>query len=47
VIDKLVGWRDHLAGTTSTPFEPGEYRQIMVKVIDDRGKELLVVKAVG
>ena len=36
---------DHLAGTTSTPFEPGEHRQIAVKVIDDRGNELLVVKS--
>ena len=36
---------DHLAGTTSTPFEPGEHKQIAVKVIDDRGNELLVVKA--
>ena len=35
---------DHLAGTTSTPFEPGEHREIAVKVIDDRGNELLVVK---
>ena len=35
---------DHLAGTTSTPFEPGEHRQVAVKVIDDRGNELLVVK---
>jgi hypothetical protein len=38
---------DHLAGTTSTPFEPGEHRQVAVKVIDDRGNELLVVKALG
>ena len=36
---------DHLAGTMSTPFEPGEHRQIAVKVIDDRGNELLVVRA--
>jgi len=36
---------DDLAGTTSTPFEPGEHRQIAVKVIDDRGNELLVVKS--
>jgi len=36
---------DHLAGTTSTPFEPGEHKQIAVKVIDDRGNELLVVKS--
>jgi len=36
---------DHLAGTTSTPFEPGEHGQIAVKVIDDRGNELLVVKS--
>jgi len=35
---------DHLAGTTSTPFEAGEHGQIAVKVIDDRGNELLVVK---
>jgi adenine-specific DNA-methyltransferase len=35
---------DHLAGTTSAPFEAGEQRQIAVKVIDDRGNELLVVK---
>jgi adenine-specific DNA-methyltransferase len=37
---------EHLAGTLSAPFEPGEYKQIAVKVIDDRGNELLVVKAV-
>ncbi len=35
---------DHLAGTRSTPFEPGEHRQVAVKVIDDRGNELLVVR---
>ena len=35
---------DHLAGTTSAPFEPGEHRQIAVKVIDDRGNELMVVE---
>jgi adenine-specific DNA-methyltransferase len=35
---------DHLSGTTSAPFEAGEHRQIAVKVIDDRGNELLVVK---
>jgi adenine-specific DNA-methyltransferase len=35
---------DHLAGTVSAPFEGGEHRQIAVKVIDDRGNELLVVK---
>ena len=35
---------DHLAGTRSAPFEAGEQRQIAVKVIDDRGNELLVVK---
>ena len=38
---------DHLAGTTSTPFEAGEHKQIAVKVIDDRGNELLVVKSLG
>jgi adenine-specific DNA-methyltransferase len=35
---------DHLAGDTSAPFPPGEHGQIAVKVIDDRGNELLVVK---
>jgi adenine-specific DNA-methyltransferase len=35
---------DHLAGTTSAPFEAGEHEQIAVKVIDDRGNELMVVK---
>jgi len=35
---------NHLAGTISTPFESGEQGQIAVKVIDDRGNELLVVK---
>ncbi|MBI3490405.1 MAG: site-specific DNA-methyltransferase [Acidobacteria bacterium] len=35
---------DHLAGTRSAAFEAGEHKQIAVKVIDDRGNELLVVK---
>jgi adenine-specific DNA-methyltransferase len=35
---------DHLAGTLSAPFEAGENTQIAVKVIDDRGNELQVVK---
>jgi len=35
---------DHLAGTVSAPFEPGEHGQIAVKVIDDRWNELLVAK---
>jgi len=34
---------DHLAGTKSAPFEAGEHTQVAVKVIDDRGNELLVV----
>jgi adenine-specific DNA-methyltransferase len=38
---------DHLAGTTSAPFEAGERRQIAVKVIDDRGNELLVIKTLS
>jgi len=36
---------DHLAGTLSAPFQAGESRQVAVKVIDDRGNELLVVKS--
>jgi adenine-specific DNA-methyltransferase len=35
---------DHLAGTISAPFAAGEHGQIAVKVIDQRGNELLVVK---
>jgi len=34
----------HLAGTISTPFTPGDHGEIAVKVIDDRGNELLVTK---
>lgn len=34
----------HLAGTTSAPFERGDNLKIAVKVIDDRGNELMVVK---
>jgi len=35
---------DHLAGAISASFGEGEHGQIAVKVIDDRGNELLVVK---
>jgi adenine-specific DNA-methyltransferase len=35
---------DHLAGTTSAPFPAGKHERIAVKVIDERGNELLVVK---
>jgi adenine-specific DNA-methyltransferase len=38
---------EHLAGTMSAPFEAGEHGQVAVKVIDDRGNELLVVKKLG
>lgn len=38
---------DHLAGTVSAPFEAGEHGRIAVKVIDDRGNELISVKAVS
>jgi len=38
---------DHLSGTKSAPFEAGENRQIAVKVIDDRGNELMVVEKLG
>jgi adenine-specific DNA-methyltransferase len=36
---------DHLAGSVSAPFAAGEHGQIAVKVIDQRGNELLVVKS--
>lgn len=35
---------DHLAGTMSEHFEAGQHAQIAVKVIDDRGNELMVVE---
>ncbi len=35
---------EHLAGTVSAPFEAGETRQVAVKVIDERGNELLAVQ---
>jgi adenine-specific DNA-methyltransferase len=38
---------DHLAGAKSAPFEEGEHRQVAVKVIDDRGNELMVVEKLG
>ncbi len=36
---------DHLSGTTSAPFTEGGTREIAVKVLDDRGNELLVVRS--
>ncbi len=35
---------DHLAGAISEPFPAGEDKKIAVKVIDDRGNELMIVK---
>ncbi|MCF6356149.1 MAG: hypothetical protein L3J26_13835 [Candidatus Polarisedimenticolaceae bacterium] len=35
---------DHLAGTTSEPVILGQHRCIAVKVIDERGNELMVVR---
>ena len=35
---------EHLAGTTSEPFAAGEQQQIVMKVIDDPGNELLVLE---
>ncbi|MBZ0168324.1 DNA methylase [Candidatus Methylomirabilis lanthanidiphila] len=35
---------EHLAGTVSEPFAAGEHKKIAVKVIDDRGNELMVVR---
>jgi hypothetical protein len=39
--------RDHLAGTISEPFPAGGHKRIAVKVIDERGNELMVVKTIG
>jgi len=38
---------EHLAGTLSEPFILGDKRRIAVKVIDDRGNELMVVQNAG
>ena len=37
----------HLSKNVSVPFEPGGHQQVAVKVIDDRGNELMVVKSLG
>ena len=37
----------HLSGTVSAPFGLGEHRQVAVKVVDDRGNELMVVKSLS
>ena len=44
ILDEETVW-DHLAGTISAPLEAGEQGQIAVKVIDDRGNELPMVKS--
>jgi adenine-specific DNA-methyltransferase len=38
---------EHLAGTVSEPFSAGDYAKVAVKVIDDRGNELMVVRALA
>jgi len=38
---------EHLAGTVSEPFSAGDYRKVAVKVIDDRGNELMVVRGLA
>jgi len=35
---------EHLAGSISAPFEAGQHSNVAIKVIDDRGNELMVVK---
>ena len=35
----------HLAGTASEPFVLGKQKQIAVKVIDERGNELMATRA--
>jgi adenine-specific DNA-methyltransferase len=37
---------EHLAGTTSAPFSAGEHKKVAVKVVDERGNELMVVRDV-
>lgn len=35
---------EHLAGTVSEPFVAGKHKRVAVKVIDDRGNDLLIVQ---
>ena len=37
----------HLSGTVSAPFRAGDHSQIAVKVVDDRGNELMVVRSLA
>jgi adenine-specific DNA-methyltransferase len=37
---------EHLAGTVSEPFIVGDHQRVAVKVIDDRGNELVVVRSI-
>jgi len=37
----------HLASTLSAPFDTGEHGRIAVKVVDDRGNELMVVRSLS
>ena len=37
----------HLSGTVSAPFQAGDHGQVAVKVVDDRGNELMVVKSLS
>jgi len=38
---------EHLAGTVSEPFAAGDNSRVAVKVIDDRGNELMVIRALA
>jgi adenine-specific DNA-methyltransferase len=38
---------EHLAGTVSEPFSLGDKKCVAVKVIDERGNELMAVKTPG
>ena len=37
----------HLSGTVSAPFRAGDHSQIAVKVVDDRGNELMAVRSLS
>jgi len=43
-VERALAVWDHLSGTVSALFVAGENAQVAVKVIDDRGNELLFVK---
>ena len=43
--NSAVPYETELAGTASAPFDTGEHSQIPIKVMDECGNEMMVVKS--